>query len=1687
MHKQVAGSVAALALGLAAAELYNSSVTRSLKSIRRGIQVSFAAWVEEQGGLPLFTVEGDEPEETKTSWNLPWSAVSSGPYGSDTAVERAAPLVATVPARQTSVGSENSSNSSEVPNFFASTKFFSCLDLKESQELFEATQMVQVGPGEVLFSVGDSSAPGIFIVVEGQLGVFLEDGLQRLQTNTLKAGETVGDLDVLDGANRSATCIALEGGALLTQVSRELFMQFIASKPRTLQIYLHKAIARLWRVAHFMLGDFLNLPIDEVSAGELSLRSAPCPTPAPDVFATAAPMADRPWVSRQGPGRPGPSKLAQSSVSSTPAHQASSDPAGPGNASAAARPRGRPFAPALSAGPDAAAVTAALQDSEIAHSIRSEMERQRQMSLPLALLHMSSSHDNLPAFLKEEKAAKGKPQGQDTGSLHRMHSLKHNVLSGPQATLAKGWDVVTPDDCLLTNYAWALLANGTQQHPPPGQRFTLKRGQLLQAKDSSCRSFYVLLEGNLLAERAGREGQATTDSGLIPPGSLVGSAAYLSSTRSRSAVRAVAACKVVAFGAQELESLLGASSATFVELMLAAARALCPIIRRFLSLGLNRVWLDAGQTAYQQGDAATSLFVVISGRLRLVREDPASRPVVRVEEEVGRGEPLGAVWALTGGTHDTSALCIRDSELVRMSKSCFELIVSHYPGATARLMEGMARRLAAASSARLLPSQYDSMGHAAATAGTAALRHTTLMGSSISGNTPTAARGEIVTIALVPAGLAEAEASLASPSLSATRRLQSRPSMSATASMPIRKLAVALKATLEKLFGPTLHLSSATVEMTFPTAAERMHTTFFRSKITSWMAAQEEDYRFIIMEADSTATPWSKICVSHADCILLVGTPDTSSELGGLEDALVWRPMGPPPSSSPMASQDSHLGLPLYATQGRQASHANSASGASSSASQSETVNWAAQMRRVELVLLHDQSEPSGTGAWLKARPLLARHHHIRLSHPKDMARLGRWMAGKAVGLVLSGGGSRGLAHLGVLHALDDAGIPVDVIGGTSQGAFMAALYAQGLSWESIHAAVQHYARQIGSVRHLLSDLTLPIISVFTGKGFDRIVREAFQGGASQIEDLWLRFFCMSTNLSKGCPAVHSTGLLWRMVRASMTIVGLVPPVYENGELLVDGGYLNNIPVDVMRSMGVDTVVVVDVEDRDDSVWHNLTAYDGGLSGWRLLWDRWCPIPAFRYGYKLPRYNQIINALTWMSHSQNLRRVAREHVIDLYLRPPVTRFRLMDYHFMDRIVRDANRYAWGAISEWQCAQGVTQQGLVGGKAAATHVAAQSMRRARSIHCMTQLQVKQASPVPHSEGSTPTAAAKQPRRSNSRLGKDSAASAVEKASAPEPSHSVANGQLDRISEASTAPSEVSSVPSEDAGDSPASREHSRTSAEISQNSAGPTHGELSDTEQKLHRDHRASSQEAHRRRPVEVRRRSSQDAQESWPGGLLEEMTSLQSCLSMLPDDAQPESPRTATSVPEMRLPSLSLDNTDTPLVGDAGGRRRLSSHPSHTLAPSFRADMGPDPDDMLLNLDLDAEASVASISVPDTASSIVKPEHRHAMPLELGVPFQQRQSRPPGSLHTMQPQNSGTPLLPPGILASQSLAGSSPLQSSFLSAVGSHAKHSHLGAGPQHGSMPELSAARLRSSDEEEVHTPRLGGHSASNRNSLVR
>lgn len=106
-------------------------------------------------------------------------------------------------------------------------------------------------------------------------------------------------------------------------------------------------------------------------------------------------------------------------------------------------------------------------------------------------------------------------------------------------------------------------------------------------------------------------------------------------------------------------------------------------------------------------------------------------------------------------------------------------------------------------------------------------------------------------------------------------------------------------------------------------------------------------------------------------------------------------------------------------------------------------------------------------------------------------------------------------------------------------------------------------------------------------------------------------------------------------------------------------------------------IAQVDVEDKaTNTSWANMTPYDGGLSGWHLLWDRLCPVPQWRFGTKAPRYRELVNALSWMSHSQNLRRILQDHVVDLYLRPPhIGQYRLMDFHLMDDMVATSFRCA----------------------------------------------------------------------------------------------------------------------------------------------------------------------------------------------------------------------------------------------------------------------------------------------------------------------------------------------------------------------------------------------------------------------------
>lgn len=225
----------------------------------------------------------------------------------------------------------------------------------------------------------------------------------------------------------------------------------------------------------------------------------------------------------------------------------------------------------------------------------------------------------------------------------------------------------------------------------------------------------------------------------------------------------------------------------------------------------------------------------------------------------------------------------------------------------------------------------------------------------------------------------------------------------------------------------------------------------------------------------------------------------------------------------------------------------------------------------VELVLLDGAHGRPPAGPWL-ASGVFSACHHVRRRADADVQRIARHLAGRAIGLVLGGGGARGMAHIGVVKALAELGIPIDHVGGSSMGAIIGGQIAMGWTWEEMLA---HDEREWAS-RRLRLDVTLPTVSVSSGRRARRILETTF--GTQAIEDLTVPFFCTTVNLSRFHLAVHHEGPAAHWILASASAPGLWPPVVDGrGELHIDGGQLNNVPTDVMRAEHSGPVIAVDV------------------------------------------------------------------------------------------------------------------------------------------------------------------------------------------------------------------------------------------------------------------------------------------------------------------------------------------------------------------------------------------------------------------------------------------------------------------------------------------------------------------------------
>ncbi|XP_069653658.1 patatin-like phospholipase domain-containing protein 6 isoform X4 [Haliaeetus albicilla] len=410
--------------------------------------------------------------------------------------------------------------------------------------------------------------------------------------------------------------------------------------------------------------------------------------------------------------------------------------------------------------------------------------------------------------------------------------------------------------------------------------------------------------------------------------------------------------------------------------------------------------------------------------------------------------------------------------------------------------------------------------------------------------------------------------------------------------VPTAAFTLELKHALNAI-GPTLLLTSDIIRARLGSSALDSIQEY---RLSGWLAQQEDIHRIVLYQTDCTLTPWTVRCIRQADCILIVGLGDQEPALGELEQMLE---------------------------------------------------NTAVRALK-QLVLLHreDGPSPSRTVEWLNMRSWCSGHLHIKCprrvfsrrsptklremyekvfeksaDRHSDFSRLARVLTGNTIALVLGGGGARGCSHIGVIKAMEESGIPIDMVGGTSIGAFIGALYAEERSAVRTKQRAREWAKCMNSVFETVLDLTYPITSMFSGSAFNASINKVFQD--KQIEDLWLPYFNVTTDITASAMRVHTDA-------------------------------------DIARNLGAKTVIAIDVGSQDET---DLCNYGDSLSGWWLLWKRLNP---WAEKVKVPDMAEIQSRLAYVSCVRQLEVVKSSSYCE-YIRPPIDRFKTMDFGKFDEI------------------------------------------------------------------------------------------------------------------------------------------------------------------------------------------------------------------------------------------------------------------------------------------------------------------------------------------------------------------------------------------------------------------------------------
>lgn len=547
------------------------------------------------------------------------------------------------------------------------------------------------------------------------------------------------------------------------------------------------------------------------------------------------------------------------------------------------------------------------------------------------------------------------------------------------------------------------------------------------------------------------------------------------------------------------------------------------------------VELKSGGTLFEAGGPSDGIYVVATGRLRVVLPNGV------VAGEVVRYEPIGEMGLLSGEPRSATIYAVRDSILLKFNREeLLKLSIAH-PEALMEMTRVIVTRLRQNQRVKALED---------------------------------------------------------------TRNVHNYAIIPASDSVDVQVFAKSFADALA-FHDSTLVVDEAFVDTRLGQGSAEKHFTDgeVNARVTTLLNTIEDEHHYLVFAAGQEAGAWARRCMRQADRVIVVAhsgsAPLTNAMLESLRTSGIRAP--------------------------------------------------------IDLVLLRPEGTSAGEVFAWRERVGAAAHYFLRTQNSDDWASLARQLTGRGVGLVLGGGGSRGFAHIGLVRALRELRIPVDLVGGSSMGAFLSALLASGYDYQQM----TQIARETFVKHNYLNDYMFPTIALIRGRKFVQRLHQVFE--EQQIEQLRTPYFCVSTNLTRGAAMVHDRGLLYLWLAASMSVPGVAPPVVYKGELLADGAVINSLPTDVMQNLRRGPIIASDVSTEGYLSAPGIEGPDPeALTHWSGS------------GEKPTLFSILFRTASITSESGVIARAARA---DLYLRMPVTGVGLFEWKKIDELIERGYRHA----------------------------------------------------------------------------------------------------------------------------------------------------------------------------------------------------------------------------------------------------------------------------------------------------------------------------------------------------------------------------------------------------------------------------